>query len=273
MENFKGYDVIILAGQSNADGFGISQTNQKYDERIELLLDEQLLAIYGKLDIDYDNFHKDLYPAKIIKRQAYDRQEDGTYRGCFAYSFAKEYLKNGLLKDGRKLLVVKTAVGGTGFYRKQWGVGNTLHNRMIQMVDYAMNLDGDNKIVAMLWHQGESDTDIFMDIPTSERYDFYYTRLFETFNAVREKYGLPNLPIVCGQTTNEFFNLNKENAETVLNATVDVCKKLDNTAFVRSDGLKTNNEELGNGDFYHFSYNSLIEFGKRYFKAFQEIIK
>lgn len=40
--------------------------------------------------------------------------------GDFSLSFAKKYVESGMLKEGRKLLIVRTAVGGTGFKR---GIG------------------------------------------------------------------------------------------------------------------------------------------------------
>ena len=59
--------------------------------------------------------------------------------------------------------------------------------------------------------------------------------------------------------------------EAVEKATVDVCNKIANAAFVVTSDLPSNEEELHNGDLDHFSKNSIKLLGKRYFEAFASL--
>jgi len=267
---FSGYDIIILGGQANADGFGLTNTPQEYDDRIEIIEDENLISIYGNTNIDYNYFHNDLYPARIIQNKVYERKENNFYKGCFAYKFASEYVKYGLLKEGRKLLIVKAAVGGTSFLRKQWGNCCALENRLFQMVDYAFKLNGNNKIIAMLWHQGESDTDLF-DLRPERRYISYFNGLFSLFIKIREHYKLEDLPIICGEMLTDFIDYYGESANAVTRATRDVCNRIPYASMVSSKGLVSNKREVNVDDTVHFSYNSLVELGRRYFIAYLSI--
>ena len=85
----------------------------------------------------------------------------------FALTFAEEYVKAGYLQKGRKVLIIRTAVGATCFYKKDWGVGGRLYVKLMEILDYALKLNKNNKIVAFLWHQGESDA---LDHNTPEQY-------------------------------------------------------------------------------------------------------
>jgi hypothetical protein len=69
---------------------------------------------------------------------------------------------------------------------------------------------------------------------------------------------------------NEWKMKNLENCEPVVAAIRDVCKTV-NGAFVETSDLKSNNQEIGNGDDIHFSRNALDILGRRYFEAFEKI--
>ena len=151
------YDIIIEAGQSNADGSGRGPVTEEY------VKDEDIVYLY-------QNFIRDISTVDGIETltvrfddptlylSVADEREDRDGKiGDFALTFAKEYKKQGLLDAGRKLLIVRCAVGGAGFMKGHWGVGNPLHSKMIELVDYALSLNSENKIVGFLWHQGEHD--------------------------------------------------------------------------------------------------------------------
>ena len=66
-------------------------------------------------------------------------------------------IESGKLKPGRKLLIIRAAIGGTGFSDERWGMTDDLYLRMIEMIKTALELNSKNKLAAFLWHQGETD--------------------------------------------------------------------------------------------------------------------
>ena len=181
-------------------------------------------------------------------------------------SFAKNYVEKGLLRDGRKLLIVRSAVGGTGFLDRRWGLRDDLFLRMIEMSKTALCLHPSNRIVGLLWHQGETDADLGADR------DGHYKRLWDLVEAVRSVFGSPDLPFLAGDFVEQWRKAGPQKADPVRAAMRDVCKNAGCAAFVETDGLASNDQQLGNGDTIHFSRNALAQLGERYFEAFYQLL-
>lgn len=264
------YDVIILAGQSNAEGNGVGATLIPYesDERILMMRDNQWYGYVKDEDgKDKLSLHK---PYDFITEVAKERKNGDNECGMFVLSFAKKYVENGLLADGRKLLIINAAIGGTGFARPEWGVGKVLHERLFAMLKQA-DLGEDDKIVAFLWHQGEHDAFENAHFSPSERYDFYYSSLTNAVNDVRKRVNNDRLPFIAGEFCHEWWDQNKEICDPVIKALKDVCVDIGCAAVVSSEGLKSNNQSTGNTDVIHFCRDALVTLGNRYFDAFEEI--
>lgn len=118
------------------------------------------------------------YPDKTLTVDiGEERVVEGMIRGELALIFAQEYVKSNLLAADRKVLILRTAVGGTGFEREQWGPGCPVEERMHEMIQYALAMNPKNRIVAFLWHQGESDV---IEGNTPEKYEDQLTAFVET---------------------------------------------------------------------------------------------
>lgn len=266
------FDIIIVAGQSNASGCGKGKTSTPWETNPRIMmLNEDFTADviktpYGDMmDItSTGNMHIDV---------ADERSENGEKLAVFCLSFAKEYLENNLESD-RKILLVQTAVGGTGFARKHWGENDKLAKRMYEMVDQALSMNPENRVVGVLWHQGEHDIFRNASFDYQRRYDFYYENFSKLIRNLREKYG-ENLPFISGGfCKNWLITESEESVRAVNNAILDVHKTISNSAHViETDDLKSNHEVLGNGDVVHFCRDSSYELGKRYYKKFESIIK
>lgn len=64
------------------------------------------------------------------------------------------------LANGRKILLVPCAQGGTSFSANNWNPGNTLYNNALARLASAMSQgSGENVLKGALWLQGESDAD------------------------------------------------------------------------------------------------------------------
>ncbi len=265
------YDIIILAGQSNAEGNGLGETNRPFtpDERILMMRDG------GKFGYEQqeDGSMKFLVtePYTFVTEIARERNDGERDYGMFALTFAKKYVEAGLLTDGRKLLIINTAAGGTGFAGRQWGIGNVLHTRLAKMVNEAKG-EG-NRFIALLWHQGEHDAFEHADFDFGTRHDSYFNNLSSTVNDIRALCNEPELPFIAAEFVSEWRD-KKENAracEAVLSATADVCAVLGNGRLVMARDLKSNNQKVNNGDDIHFCRDALATLGERYFEAYAEI--
>ena len=109
------YDIIILAGQSNAQGCGRGEVTEEYipDPDIMHLFENctfEVRVVDGieKMCVisDDPNLYIDVAKEKCDKNGKIS---------SLALSFAREYKRCGLLPKGRKLLIIEAGVGGTGF--------------------------------------------------------------------------------------------------------------------------------------------------------------
>lgn len=271
------FDIIILAGQSNAEGNGWKEENDPeiINENVFHLIDKNPASIYGKTQVEpyIEVAHERHYLE--MKAKAADISE----------TFADEYIKGGYLKAGRSILVVKAAVSGSSFAVKEWGwgIGNPLIGRLFRMTDYALSLNKENRIVALLWHQGETDAMENVDFTEKERYDFYYENFFEQMKAIRTRYNEWNFPIIAGEFVPSWAwgVQNKEKVDAIYKATRNALENIGNFGIVSSAELKSNGETVGKLDNFkfckdddiHFCADSVYEFGRRYYKVFENIKK
>lgn len=267
------FDVVILAGQSNAEGNGVRSKDvpEKRIDGVYELIDANVAYPYFD---EKENATKLVVtmPTEFVLREARERTDGENFRSDISETFAADYIAAGRLKAGRKILIVKAAVGGTGFALGQWGVGNPLWTRMVGMIDYALGLNPENRVVAFLWHQGEHDAFEQAWLSPEERYAFYVGKYKQQCLAVRNIYG--DVPVICGGFVDHWAEKpeNKSACDAVEKALYDVSVEIGKSAFVGSEGLLSNDQLIKNGDDIHFCYKSVYELGHRYFSAFEKIV-
>ena len=288
--DYEGYDIIIQAGQSNAEGngFGELSTTAPFVPRDEI-------CYY------VDSTHNDNYtnvgsqPFKVVRAEERSYARLG-YRNEFALSFAREYLNSGFLPEGRKILIVRTAIGATGFTKTgdgahpnnpnwNWLLNDpdaVLYPRMINAVTDALQLTYGtsakykNRLVAFLWHQGENDAIARMNENT------YYNHLKGLVNGVRTTFECPKLPFICGDFVHDWKKsaVGTENAcNTIIKAQKRVCAGAAPAAFIPTEGLKSNKQDPThplNSDYVvdniHFCREAINLLGKKYFDAYKALI-
>ena len=267
------FDIIVVAGQSNAEGNGIKKDDKEIiSDKVYQIADKNHIGTKvlddGKVIIDM------IYPTEIVFEKAHERKDStGKKFADFSETFAQSYIKGGFLKDGRKVLIAKTAVGGTGFAHKEWGVGNILFERLNLMTDYALKLNKENRIVAFLWHQGEHDAFENANFTEKERYDFYYNHFKEQTLDFIKRYAQFKFPVIAGEIIKDWSADYRSQCYAVEKATKDVLKEIGFGGVAVSDGLISNNQAIQNGDNIHFSAESIYELGKRYFRIYKELVK
>ncbi len=262
------YDIVVLAGQSNAEGNGLGAVRRPYreDPRVFALRDKNA-GLIGFDDKGLLRVGGDFDPDITVAREKVTGDKKVA---DFGLSFAREYVANGLLKDDRKLLIINAAVGGTGFAKHQWGETAVLQERAFKMVDYALSLNAENKVVAFLWHQGEHDAYENRDLSLKTKEAYYYEKFGNLVNKFLSEYG--KMPVIAGGFCKEWASGEfAEHCKVITKATKKVLKNVGG-AFVTTDDLLSNNQDSGNGDNIHFCRKSIYVLGKRYFKAFTKII-
>ena len=158
-----------------------------------------------------------------------------------------------------------SAVGGTGFENKHWGPQDILYIRMLEMTKTALALNPNNKAVAFLWHQGEAET-------YGPTYDMHINNLQILVDGTRSCAGEKKLPFIAGDFVKDWYFKNEESCKPIVAAIRDFCADIKYAAFVETDGLKSNDEQIGDGDDIHFSRAALYVLGQRYFDAFCKIV-
>lgn len=181
------YDIVIIAGQSNAVGCGIRNVCEvatfagcegKVDLRKNSTVQGAIrLAGYELIDTNkVKMFSSDHDSADYVhpnKNKIVDIREpldhtvarnpaEDSNKISFATSFAREYITKTSM-GSRKLLIVGCAITATGI--REWIINGELYNVTIdrlRKVRSCLSVSNNSKVVAFLWHQGESDmTSIF----------------------------------------------------------------------------------------------------------------
>ena len=262
-----GYDIIVLAGQSNAEGSGVGKGSSKHYNNPNIL--ELIDKNRSFVKLSEDGVLSLFKPFEWTMQIAKERIDGETIYADFAQSFADEYIKKGRLQEGRKVLIVKTAIGGTGFMRNQWGKGCPMTERAFEMIDYALSLEENSRIVALLWHQGEHDAFESPELSLQTREKFYYDKFGCFVDTLVEKYGV--MPVIAGGFIDEWSKDYILQCNAVTRATKKVLNRYGG-AVVSAKGLKSNNQDSNNGDTIHFCRKSLYKLGKKYYQAFEKIV-
>jgi hypothetical protein len=175
-------------------------------------------------------------------------------------SFAETYLQS---HPGISVGLIMGAM--SGFQISRLNRGSEAYDGLLQKARFAMKT---GTIKGILWHQGESDAH------DRARANSYSEKLPHLVTDIREDLNNPELPFIAGDLGSFFgYNLSAphnlddwrrriEQVRTVLSQLPETVKA---TAFVSSAGLEDT------GDKTHFNRDALIELGKRYAAAFEEL--
>jgi len=234
------FDIIIQAGQSNSEGYGFGPVTEPFSPT------EDIYYLDSNFTISIAREH--IFGNDVASN--------------FSLKFCLEYIKVKKLTPGRKILVIRSAVGGTGFLDNHWKLEDDLFLRMMEMIENALSLNPENKLVALLWHQGETDA-----VLGASR-EIHFDNLSKLVNTVRNTFKYPTLPFIAGDFVHHWKNQNSQICEPVVTAIREVCDSIGYAGFVTTENLKSNDEQIGNGDNIHFSRQSLYDLGKRYFNTY-----
>lgn len=226
--------LFLIAGQSNAQGYG-------FTEGYPVLQDPRVFRIIK------DKIEPAKEPLHHWPEHPWFPPEKKRGNGS-AMPFALELLKT---CPDWKIAFVPAAVGGSGI--DSWLPGNENYKRALELV-------GNAKIEAVIWHQGEADS------CDPEKARTYKIKFLAVMNGFRKDLGNPNLPVLAAELHRKTAPACKYHG-LVSAQTKEAVDELGNSAFVSSEGLLPN--EL---DPIHLDTPAVRELGKRFAEAYRKIL-
>jgi len=326
------YDIVIIAGQSNAVGFGTRNHSSK--TKFGATSSEDLPDSNIKMYCKDGNIRNAVHPfdhlydwnsKKYVAPISGSSSSDNCNKVGFGLTFSKDYLKS-TKKINSKVLVVGCAYGGTSFSKARrlnstsalWWRTTDDNNYLFtdtntrgsvrslylmakeKITNMKTKVGPNSKVVAILWHQGEGDSDFCMANETNK--NLYINYINTLFTSLRTDIAnlfpnSTNVPILLGGLSPELIRKRDKNHtfRSGMNSTSGMSYFIENRVvpsitsayFVSSnpipnskftDYLEGDNEVNSAGDttkenrsHVHFSASSQREFGKRYAHIFNNI--
>lgn len=231
-----GFDIVLLIGQSNMAGH--STTNQ-----FDALIDFTDPRIIQRPPVG-------TYANQLIQANDplwhHDRQSQGAIG--LGMQFARDYVQS--ILPNRELVLLPQAQGGTGFASNRWNPGNDLYTSAVNNTNAILAANPNNRLVAILWHQGENDV--------NWRKPTYISLLDSMINGMRSAItGASNVPFILGELAPTWVTGNT-NRVAIQEAIQETPQRLPNTFVVSSSGLTVD------GTGIHFTGASFRTFGSRY---------
>lgn len=326
------YDIVIIAGQSNSVGYGTR--NHSTNTRYGAISDEDRPTNDVKMYCNDGVIRNAVYPIDNLynwnsKRYVPPIRESSSSENCnavgFGLSFSKEYLRSPK-KINSKVLIVGCGYGGSGFSKPlklnksfgYWwrptdvsghlftdtnttGTVKSLYLMAKQKItDMKAKVGNSSRVVAILWHQGESDSAYCIANETNKMaYINYINTLFTDLRRdIRNLFpNSTNVPILLGGLSPELvYNRINHTLKPGMSETNNmtsfiqtrVVPSISNAHFVSSgpisgssrftDYLEGDNEIDSSGNtvkinrsHVHISATSQREFGRRYAHIFNSI--
>lgn len=237
-----GKDYVLCVGQSNMSGHS---TTDQYDANIDFtnprILQRPPTGTYQS---------KEILAADPLWH--HDKQNQGAIG--LGLSFAKKCLQ--AIAPNRVLVLLPQAWGGTGFRNNRWRVGDDLYNSAVNNTNTALIEDSNNRLIAIIWHQGESDVN-YSKYEYAEQLD---TMIVGLRNSIS---GANDVPFFLGEMAETWVGSVPERV-AIQEAIRETPSRLKNTYVVSSSGLAVD------GTGIHFSGEAYRSFGERYAKALND---
>ena len=231
--------LILLAGQSNMAGRGEPEAD-------DLIPVENVYAL-----------NENMKWVQAIEPVTFDREN---IRGVSpGRTFAKYISK---LFPDRKIGIIPAAVGGTPI--SSWKInGKDIHSDKHPYDDaviMAKNAQRYGRIIAVLWHQGESDV-------AAQTAD-YKEKLRKVVKNFRRDLGLDDsIPFIAGDMASFYQKDIADNIQIVDNAIAELTRELPGFFSVTTKDLNHR------GDNLHFDSESLYKLGERYYSAYKQAVE
>lgn len=220
------YDIYLLIGQSNMAGRGA-------------MIPEDRDTIEGVYILNHLDIPE---PAtNPINKYSTIRKDISMQQISMGFSFAKQMHK----KTGRKILLVVNARGGSTI--EEWDKDNKVKSYYSEAVRRTKAAMVFGKIRAILWHQGEQN---------SEKPGDYLSKLKKFVSDIRADLNSPNVPFIAGEIAH-WWQPNASKFNPIINR---ISLTIPYSDCVSTKGAKSETDLTDP----HFNRESQILIGKRY---------
>lgn len=243
-----GFDLILLGGQSNCQGWSTGK-----DDEID----------YTHPDIlQYPSTYPHTLMVASEPLRHVTKQPDNQIG--FPLTFARLYLQT--IPKNRRCVLVPTALGGSAI--KDWLEGGNLFENAVTRCNEMITNYRNTRLVAVLWHQGEADAGGKM--PGSE----YAVKLDSMIAGFRNRIigASEKIPFFVGGLVVNYAlgsdgNSNGKTGSEIQTAIVAAPERNLNTFFVSAEGLKAQSDRT------HFRASDMRKLGERYFYKYLDYLR
>jgi len=239
------YDVFLIAGQSNTLNGCCKDPNIQKNDSLILQLgrfdDENLKVIPAREPLAHHNAK----PNRI----------------GFAMTFAKLY-KDKYLEEGKKILLIPTGHGGTGFIDNHWNPGDDLYEDAMMRVNYVFEKYPQSKLKAILWQQGEKDV--------NQKSDHYRENLDTMIVQIRKDIAAADVsvPFFMGGMV-PYWVEKKKRREVQQRYIRKTSERHPNVWYVDPNNPFTIKKAKNKDDEIHYDAKGQVELGERYFLQYE----
>jgi len=220
------YDLFLLIGQSNMAGRGaMAIGDSSVIEGVYLLTLENTIEPATNPLNKYSSIRKDISMQQMSP----------------GYGFARKIYA----ETGRKVLLVVNARGGSTI--EEWTKDNPEKNYYSEAIRRTKSAMKFGRLVAILWHQGEGNSDNPGD---------YLTKLNSFVSNLRNDLGVKELPFIAGEIA-PWWNPQASKFNPVIR---EISKTIPCSDYISAEGTKTATNESDP----HFNRESQIILGERY---------
>lgn len=256
--------VFILAGQSNAVGFGSDANSLPpalYAPQTDVLFWYEEGPFNSISDTSLRIKSGGFVPLK------FQTDPSGATFGGLTDGFGPEIKMGRMLADAlpEEIAIVKFAINATSL-AGDWNpaTAGSLYEQLTKIVDSSLtvlvNMGHTSSIAGFFWMQGEWDARNATDAAN------YQANLANFVQQLRGEFAVPDMPFVFGRLNANIwqspYGISQVDLATVRTAQANVANSAAKTAMVNSDDLGLI------GDFIHFSAAGQLEMGERFVNAY-----
>lgn len=235
-----GYDIVLAIGQSNMIGWNTGEYNSTLDTTNPKAEQRPKFGASANTNILLQN------PVDFPQKQS-------NTSVSLVTSFAREYINDNKLYAQRKILILPLAFGATGFIDNKWGVGNDHYVGAIEFTNLMLAMSLNNRLVAIIWHQGELDCGNLTKAQYIPELDAMIGGMRNSImNAVE-------VPFILGELSRDWVGSDPGRL-AIQEAIQGTAARVGRTAVTSSLGLTG-----VAGDEVHFTGSSCRELGQRYY--------
>jgi hypothetical protein len=159
-----------------------------------------------------------------------------------------------------------------------WDPNKELFQTLVQRVKRVKSLNSGNRVVAVLWSQGERDIDV-----AKTPVNTYITKLKELITKFRTDTGSPNVPFLACGYSNDWLRGNALKSQYISEMTKMSCtdytgelirsatKRTGQFVFPNFGYVSINNVQTVRGDPVHYSFAGLRTLGERFWRVYNVI--